>query len=99
MFCFQNLTIFLSLSSYSRARRQQDTTNSSASSFDYCSTNHHYSHEYQYQYDQQQERDTVEGNKQINNQTMGSGAYSSVTGAGPGLLRRRYSVPEIIMRK
>ncbi|XP_055547377.1 uncharacterized protein LOC129731420 isoform X2 [Wyeomyia smithii] len=30
---------------------------------------------------------------------MGAGTYASVMGSGPGLLRRRYSVPEIIMRK
>lgn len=35
----------------------------------------------------------------INKSKMGSGAYAGVIGAGPGLLRRRYSVPEIIMRK
>lgn len=35
----------------------------------------------------------------IKKSAMGSGAYAGVIGAGPGLLRRRYSVPEIIMRK
>ncbi|XP_053691174.1 uncharacterized protein LOC128739701 [Sabethes cyaneus] len=30
---------------------------------------------------------------------MGAGTYASMMGSGPGLLRRRYSVPEIIMRK
>ncbi|XP_065095605.1 uncharacterized protein LOC135717437 isoform X2 [Ochlerotatus camptorhynchus] len=30
---------------------------------------------------------------------MGAGTYATVMGSGPGLLRRRYSVPEIIMRK
>ncbi|XP_058822740.1 uncharacterized protein LOC131684155 isoform X4 [Topomyia yanbarensis] len=30
---------------------------------------------------------------------MGAGTYAMVMGSGPGLLRRRYSVPEIIMRK
>lgn len=38
-------------------------------------------------------------NLAINKSAMGSGAYAGVIGAGPGLLRRRYSVPEIIMRK
>ncbi|XP_021705942.1 uncharacterized protein LOC5567272 isoform X4 [Aedes aegypti] len=30
---------------------------------------------------------------------MGAGTYATVMGSGPGLFRRRYSVPEIIMRK
>ncbi|XP_053670919.1 uncharacterized protein LOC128721182 [Anopheles nili] len=30
---------------------------------------------------------------------MGAGTYANATSPGPGLLRRRYSVPEIIMRK
>ncbi|XP_035902453.1 uncharacterized protein LOC118507698 isoform X2 [Anopheles stephensi] len=32
-------------------------------------------------------------------QRMGAGTYANATSPGPGLLRRRYSVPEIIMRK
>uniref|UniRef100_A0A182P624 Uncharacterized protein n=1 Tax=Anopheles epiroticus TaxID=199890 RepID=A0A182P624_9DIPT len=32
-------------------------------------------------------------------QRMGAGTYANAASPGPGLLRRRYSVPEIIMRK
>ncbi|XP_058056108.1 uncharacterized protein LOC131207510 [Anopheles bellator] len=33
------------------------------------------------------------------NHRMGAGTYANAASPGPGLLRRRYSVPEIIMRK
>ncbi|XP_055640709.1 uncharacterized protein LOC129778078 isoform X4 [Toxorhynchites rutilus septentrionalis] len=64
-------------------RQSQDSKESSASTWDLSSSCDSY-------YCDQERR---------HSRKMGAGTYATVVGTGPGLLRRRYSVPEIIMRK
>ncbi|XP_055608451.1 uncharacterized protein LOC129755813 isoform X4 [Uranotaenia lowii] len=71
--------------------QSQDSRESSSSSWDLSSScdsgnNNNYNNHYHYPFCDQDPR-------------MGAGTYATVMGSGPGLLRRRYSVPEIIMRK